>query len=119
MTKSAIYYPTLMKNGEPVDSIQQEIFETALAKSYGGYTAVPAFGGYIMEDGRLMQEHVTMYIIYHEHADGKDLLTTGKALCELLKQECFLVELGGKPYFISDDDSVYHAWEQAKIEYRK
>ena len=102
----AVYVPVDAHQNKP--SVYEEDVVSALgytkrafARTFGGYTAVEADGGWVDEEGELVQERI---LIVYAFTDLHTADTVVKDIAEQVKQwlaqDCVSVELGGGLTFV-------------------
>src|ERR1700675_5050344 len=91
MKEARIILASDQRNGEPVDSKIRGQLADLLARKFGGYTEIRGHGGFIMADGLLKQEFVTIYDVAMESEHYPALTGIAQWLCRVANQECVYV----------------------------
>ena len=94
-----------------VDAVVDQTLQT-LSELFGGATAIPAKGAYVSEDGVLIKEDVIVVEALCEKQDAHfradSVMDLGAQICEVMKQECVLVQIDGVAHFVDVSHRIPH-----------
>lgn len=103
----ALYVPSTTAVDQPLDESTAEQFVSRslrlMSELFGGATALPASGGWVASDGKLVTERVTIVYSFTGDLTTEDLMKI-KFFVESLKaemrQEAIAVEINGRLIFV-------------------
>lgn len=99
--KFSIYIPSKSPTLANVPQKQLEITTLdRLSELCGGATSIDGKGAWIGKEG-LVIEDVKIVYTFGEEKHKKEILAYAEKMCILIEQECVLVEIDNKPYFIT------------------
>jgi hypothetical protein len=82
---------------------------TALAKMFGGATAMPGMGAWVSDTAGLVKENIVQVFAFCTEAglssNRAAILKVAQDLCRAMRQECVAVELNGKLYFVASNNA--------------
>ena len=106
-SKVSVTVPSTVNAGQQasqimVDAVVDQTLQT-LSELFGGATAIPAKGAYVAEDGTLIKEDVIVVEALCEKQDAHfradEVMDLGAQICEVMTQECVLVQIDGIAHF--------------------
>ena len=94
-----------------VDAVVDQAM-TIFSELFGGATATPSKGAYLSEDGTLVKEDVivveSLCPKQDAHFRADSVMDLGAQICEVMKQECVLVQIDGVAHFVDVSHRIPH-----------
>ena len=87
MKEARIILPLSGNEGQSVEQVHSAL-KRKLALEFGGFTAVPAFGGWVNPKGELVEEAVYVYDIGCSDVPKRDADAASEALVRIAKWAC-------------------------------
>lgn len=89
-----ITIPTTLYNAPAPDAIVEALrleVKTSLAAAFGGYTETVGTGGYVAEDGELIEERIYLVEACYEVEDDELVQRLAARIKAELRQECVMI----------------------------
>ncbi len=96
--------PSTVDRNKPVDNTPYANgVKKAFCNMFGGYTAYNGVGGYVADNGELIEEDVTVVTTVTAkltRSNRSNVFKLAKQLCADMSQESIFLQLGTKVFFI-------------------
>lgn len=102
MNKVIIYIPSMQKDGSVIKDRDSLLNDSLLffAENYGGATSYNANGSWILSNGKLQVEPVTIIYSHTKKAQKTKLIKHARKLKLACKQDSVLIEVNEEAIFI-------------------
>ena len=110
----AVYIPSESEGIDIPEEIRQPIIDGVkrdFSTRYGGYTSHDAVGGWMNDEGELIEELVTVVYTFTQYPDVQSLETMGRRVAKLLYQDCVAIEVGYEMRFMEPEQTEYAAYD--------